>query len=98
VIHSRRALLIGIVTAALTIVILVLINLVPVESWLDAWRALPVIFAALALLLVLRVTRVDRRLFAISALGLTLLDVLAFSAVYAQTYNVIAPIADVFPR
>lgn len=97
-VQPHRTLVVAILSAILAGVILIVINLIPIEAWLDTWRALPIIFGGLALLLVLRATRVDRRFFAVSALGLTLLDVFAFSAVYAQTYNVIAPLAQVFPR
>lgn len=85
-------------TAVLAIVILVLVNVLTVEMWLDAWRALPVMFGALAFLLVLRASRISAAFFAAAALGLTLIDLLSFSAVYAQTYNQIAPRAEIFPR
>lgn len=73
-------------------------GLLPVESWLDMWRALPVVLGGLALLLVLRASRVDRVFFTVCAIGLTLIDLLAFSAVYARTFNQIAPRAEIFPR
>jgi hypothetical protein len=73
-------------------------NAVGVDAWLDAWRLLPFIFGGLTLLLIVRAARVDKLFFTVCALGLTLLDVLAFGAVYAQTYNQIAPRAEIFPR
>lgn len=84
--------------AALAFLILILTDRLSVDAWLDAWRLLPVIFGGLALLLILRAARLDRFFFTVCALGLTLLDALAFSAVYAQTYNQIAPRAEIFPR
>jgi hypothetical protein len=77
---------------------LVLVIVLPVEAWLDAWRAIAVLIGALSLLLLLRTTRVDRAFFAAAALVLTLVDLWAFSAVYAQTFNQIAPRAEIFPR
>ncbi|TAH51858.1 MAG: hypothetical protein EYC68_08740 [Chloroflexota bacterium] len=94
----RNAFIAGGVALALALLILILTNVVSVEGWLDAWRALPIIFGALALLLVLRAPHMDRVFFTVCALGLTLIDVMAFSAVYAQTYNQIAPRAEIFPR
>lgn len=94
----RNAWLAASAVTVLTLLILALANVLPVDAWLDAWRLLPVIFGGLALLLILRTTRVDRFFFTISAVGLTLVDLLAFSAVYAQTYNQIAPRAEIFPR
>lgn len=96
--NFRNAMLVGIVTLVCIVGILLLINFLSVEAWLDAWRALPIIFGALALLLVLRAARMERVFFTICALGLTLVDLFAFSAVYAQTYNQIAPRAEIFPR
>jgi hypothetical protein len=49
-------------------------------------------------LVVLRAARVDRVFFTACAVGLTFIDLLAFSAVYAQTFNQIAPRAEIFPR
>lgn len=99
--HSRvwrRALMAFSLVVLLVLLILVLVNMVAVEAWLNAWMLLPVIFGGLALLLVLRAARVDKIFFTVCAVGLTLLDVFAFSAVYAQTYNQIAPRAEIFPR
>lgn len=94
----RNALLIAGATALVAVLILILSGVLPTDTWLDAWRGLPVIFAALAVLLILRAGRVSRAFFSVCALGLTLADVMAFSAVYAQTYNQIAPRAEIFPR
>ena len=94
----RSALLTFTATLLLTIVILVFVNVLSVEAWLDAWRGLPVIFGALALLLALRASQTSRAFFTTAALGLTLIDLLAFSSVYALTYNQIAPRAEIFPR
>lgn len=94
----RNALLAGGAALVLSLVILIGVNFLTVDTWLDLWRGLPVLFGALALLLVLRASRTSRSFFTISAVGLTLVDVLAFSAVYAQTYNQIAPRAEIFPR
>lgn len=96
--HWRRAVIIAGSFAGIAILILGLTNVLGADAWLDAWRLLPVIFGSLTLLLVLRAARVDKSVFTVCALGLTLLDVLAFSAVYAQTYNQIAPRAEIFPR
>jgi hypothetical protein len=94
----RRAWMVAVAVIVLAVLILVLTNVLAVDAWLDAWQLLPVIFGGLALLLALRAARVNRAFFATCAIGLTLLDVLAFSAVYAQTYNQIAPRAEIFPR
>ncbi len=93
----RNAFLVLAATLLLALVILILVNLLPLEIWLDAWRGLPILFGALALLLILRAARTDRVFFTASAFGLTLLDLMAFSAVYAQTFNQIAPRAEIFP-
>ncbi len=84
--------------AALALLILALTQVVSVDAWLDAWRLLPVIFGGFALLLILRAARLNKFFFTVGALSLTLLDVLAFGAVYAQTFNQIAPRAEIFPR
>lgn len=84
--------------AALAVLILIAASVVQTETWLDAWRGLPVIFGALALFLVLRAANMNRPFLTVSALGLTLLDLFAFSAVYARTYNQIAARAEIFPR
>lgn len=94
----RNAFLTILGAAALALLILLLIQIAPVDAWLDAWRILPVIFGALALLLVLRAARMDRAFFTAAALGLTLIDLMSFSAVYALTYNQIAPRDEVFPK
>lgn len=78
--------------------LLVLANVAGVEVWLDAWRFLPILFVGLGLWLILRVRQISRALFALVALTVTLFDLIAFAAVYAQTYNAIAPRAQVFPR
>lgn len=94
----RNTLIAGGVTAALALLIVALTNVLSVDIWLDAWRALPVVFGALAVLLVVRAGRTSRAFFTMAAVGLTLIDLLAFSAVYAQTFNQIAPRAEIFPR
>lgn len=94
----RNALVAAVATLLLAILVLILASVMGTDAWLDAWRALPVLLSALALLLVLRASRVDRAFFAAAAFGLTLVDLFAFSAVYAQTYNQIAPRAEIFPR
>lgn len=85
-------------TLFFALVIIFLGGVLGVDTWLDLWRALPVVLGGLALLLVLRAARVDRVFFTAAAIGLTLIDLLAFSAVYAQTFNQIAPRAEIFPR
>jgi len=94
----RNALVAFVITFVLALVILILVNVLGVDAWLDAWRGLPILFSSLALLLVLRATQMDRVFFTVSALGLTLIDLMAFSAVYAQTFNQIAPRVEIFPR
>jgi hypothetical protein len=94
----RRAWVVAVAIIVLAALILALTSVLAVDTWLNAWQLLPVIFGGLALLLALRASRVDRAFFTTCAIGLTLLDVLAFSAVYAQTYNQIAPRAEIFPR
>lgn len=96
--NSRAALGAGLFFGAATGLILALTNVLSVDAWLNAWNVLPVIFGGLTLLLALRGARLSASLFTVCALGLTLLDVLAFSAVYAQTFNQIAPRAEIFPR
>lgn len=86
------------ITAVLAAVILISVQLLPTDAWLDAWRALPVIFGGLAVLIVVRASRISRAFFTVGAAGLTLLDVMAFSAVYAQTFNQIAPQTEIFPH
>ncbi len=94
----RSAFLALVALVLLVFVILLLTQVLPLDAWLDGWQLLPVIFGGLALLLGLRVSQLDRAFFTVAALGLTFLDLLAFSAVYAQTYNQIVPRAQVFPR
>lgn len=94
----RSALIAVTVTCALSVLILLFVQILPTDAWLDAWRGLPIIFGALALWLLLRASQTSRAFFTAAALGLTLVDVLAFSAVYAQTYNQIAPRAEMFPH
>lgn len=94
----RRSVLTAVVAAGLVLVLIGLIPVLPVEAWLDAWRGLPVIFGGLALLLVLGSARFDRTFVAVGTVALTLLDVICFGAVYAPSYNAIAPRAEVFPR
>ncbi len=94
----RNALLAAGVTFFLALLIVLIGNALAVETWLELWRALPVVLGGLAALLVLRVTRVDRVFFTAAAMGLVLIDLLAFGAVYSQTFNQIAPRAEIFPR
>src|SRR5581483_1209288 len=96
--NSRAAVIVGVIAIGLAIAVLVLVNVIPVETWLDVWRALPVVLGGLALLLVLRARRLDRVFFEMGALGLVLVDLFAFSSVYALTYNAIATREQIFPR
>src|SRR5581483_10831930 len=96
--NPRGAIIVGVIAIGLAIVILVLVNILPLETWLDVWRALPVVLGGLGLLLVLRAGRLDRIFFEMGALGLVLVDLFAFSSVYALTYNAIATREQIFPR
>lgn len=94
----RNALLVVGATAALAFADLILVNVLPTDAWIDAWQGLPILFGALAVFLVMRAQQLDRLLFTTTALGLTLIDLLAFGSVYAQTFNQIAPRSEIFPR
>lgn len=94
----RNAFLAGGAILVLGVMILGGAGVIGVDRWLEIWGGLPILIGALALLLVLRAGRMSRAFFAVGAVGLTLIDLLAFSAVYAQTFNQIAPRAELFPR
>lgn len=94
----QSTIIIGGIFGTLAILIIALGQFIPVDYWLDAWRALPIIFAALGIWLILRARRASRNFWAVSILGLTVLDLLCFGSVYAQTYNVIGPSDQIFPR
>jgi len=67
-----------------------------VESLIVAWRYLPLILSALTALLLVGAQKrqLRARIFGVLALALTLVDLYAFNAVYALTYNATMPRAE----
>ncbi|MGB8644665.1 MAG: YfhO family protein [Anaerolineae bacterium] len=96
--RARSAVLIGVVSALLAGVIIVLASLLDVDTWVSAWRVLPFLFWGAALLAVIWawLRRAGTTTWTALALGLTVVDLAAFGAVYAQSYNVVAPRQEVF--
>ncbi len=93
--------LVAAIASAVTVVSVILLSpAIDVDGWVAAWRILAPLFIALALLLVLRTStgRLARNTFAALALGLTLVDLAAFGAVYAGTFNAVAPRSQVFAQ
>lgn len=94
---TRRVLGLILFFAVLTLLIVFLTYVLPTEWWLDAWQLLPVIIGGSSLILILRSAHLSVATLTTIAVGLSVVDFLAFGAVYSQTYNVIAPRAEVFP-
>ncbi len=94
----RNARIVGALFGATIAGVIGLATLVEVDAWIAAWRALPFIFFASGLFILLRGGRggFNRALLATLVLGLSLADLAAFGAVYVQTFNVIAPRAEIF--
>lgn len=97
---ARAHKLLGGLCTLVVVLILIFAAIVDVDAWVSAWRVLAPIFFALALLLVLRAWRggIGRETFTAFAVGAMLIDLSAFGAVYEQTFNAIAPLAQIFPK
>lgn len=95
---ARRGLGLISLFAVVAALLVFLTDVLPIERWLEAWQFLPVIIGGSALIFMLRSTRISTATCATIAIGLSVVDLMAFGAVYSQTYNVIAPRAEIFPR
>lgn len=95
---TAAAKIIALIFAALLMLVLVLVQTLDVEGWVEAWRFLAPIFFAFAFYVLLRAWsgKIGGASLGALAIGATLLDLSAFGAVYAQTFNEVAPRADIF--
>ncbi len=95
---KRSAKIIGVIFAALLVLIIALAVILDADRWVELWRVLSPLFFASALFILLRVRsiKISRAGFATLAVGLTLVDLAAFGAVYAQTFNAVAPRDTIF--
>ncbi len=77
-----------------------LVPLVPLDPWLSVWKWLPLILALVAAWILLGARRglFTRTTLTGLVLGVTVLDMGLFAAVYSKTYNAMTPVADFFKR
>ncbi len=70
------------------------------DALLAAWVWLPVVFACVAIWILLGARRAlfSRATLAMLALGLVVIDLFSFGAVYAKTYDVMVPVADFYAK
>ncbi len=81
-------------------IVLGLVPVLPVEAWLMVWTWLPLALAAVAIWIVNKARRglLTRLSLAALVLGVTVVDLSLFGAVYAKTYNAMTPVADFYRR
>ncbi len=79
-------------------VVVGLVPVVPVETWLSIWVWLPVVLACFAAWIVLGARRglFTRTALIGFTLGITVLDLALFAAVYAKTYDMTTPVDDFY--
>jgi hypothetical protein len=96
---ARSGKLAGAILAALIGTVVGLATFLDADTWVMVWRFLAPLFFAFGLFILLRAwsSRLGRGTVAVLVLGATLLDLSAFDAVYAQTFNLIAPRNEIFP-
>lgn len=84
--------------ALLMLLVLVMTQLLDVDRWVELWRLLAPLFFAFALYVLMRSWsgKIGAASLAALAVGGALVDLSCFGAVYAQTFNVIAPRAEIF--
>jgi hypothetical protein len=77
-----------------------LVPALPLDTWLAAWVWLPVALAAAAAWILLGARRAlfSRATLAMLALGLVVIDLFSFGAVYSKTYDVMLPVAEFYAQ
>lgn len=75
-----------------------LIPAIPLEGWLALWVWLPVVLACFVAWIVLGARRglFTRTTLATLTIGVTMMDLALFSAVYTKTYNLMVPVDDFY--
>ncbi|HEX7588636.1 MAG TPA: hypothetical protein VF478_10000, partial [Anaerolineae bacterium] len=89
--------------AALVLAVIALVGLVPalpLADWLAAWVWLPLALALVAAWILLGARRglFARPTLVMLSLGLIVLDMFFFAAVYSKTYDVMLPVKDMFAK
>ncbi|HEX7594627.1 MAG TPA: YfhO family protein, partial [Anaerolineae bacterium] len=81
---------------ALVAALIVLVRALPLETWLAAWVWLPLILALFAAWVLLGARRglFSRVTLTMLALGVVVIDLGCFAAVYSKTYDEMMPLAD----
>ena len=88
---------------ALTVTVIALAGLVPalpLDAWLGAWVWLPLVLALAAAWILLGARRglFARPTLVMLSLGLVVIDMFFFAAVYSKTYDAMLPAAEMFAR
>ena len=99
--HSARSPMLPVVCGLLSLLAFGLINAAPAaETLLAAWHVLPAAFLIGGMLLLIGAWRgrLERHLFMALAVGLTVTDLYAYSAVYGHTYNDTMPLSQFYAR
>lgn len=97
---TRESKMIGVAFALPIALTVALASSVGVDAWIEMWRVLAPVFFAVAFFVLVRAWsgRVGYSSLVSLVIGSTLLDLSAFGAVYAQTFNVTAPYDEIFPE
>lgn len=79
-------------------IIVGLIPAIPLEGWLALWVWLPIVLVCLVAWIVLGARRrlFTRTTLATLTIGVTMIDLALFSAVYTKTYNLMVPVDDFY--
>ncbi len=79
-------------------IIVGLIPAIPLEGWLALWVWLPIVLACLVAWIILGARRrlFTRTTLATLTIGVTMIDLALFSAVYTKTYNLMVPVDDFY--
>ncbi len=88
------------VIVALIAALVALVPALPVETWLAIWVWLPVALACFAAWMALGARRglFARETLAMLVIGVTVIDLGLFAAVYAKTYDEMVPLADFYAQ
>jgi len=79
-------------------IIVGLIPAIPLEGWLALWVWLPIVLACIVAWIILGARRglFTRTTLATLTIGVTMIDLALFSAVYTKTYNLMVPVDDFY--
>ena len=88
------------VVAVMVGALVVLVPALSLDTWLAAWVWLPIVFACIAAWILLGARRAlfSRATLIMLALGLVVIDLFSFAAVYSKTYDMMLPVAEFYSK